>query len=111
VKRGYAIVKPESPSSRVKTLVLTPKGRDAQETYRRRLGAIEKDWQARFGNGMIRTLRELLERLAGPPGERMSPLFRGLEPNADGWRASVPRLEHLPHYPMVLHRGGFPDGS
>jgi DNA-binding MarR family transcriptional regulator len=111
VKRGYAIVKPESPSNRVKTLVLTPKGRGAQEIYRRRLGAIERDWQARFGNSTIATLRELLERLAGQPGEKMSPLFRGLEPHADGWRASVPRLEHLPHYPMVLHRGGFPDGS
>ncbi|MGA9798514.1 MAG: MarR family winged helix-turn-helix transcriptional regulator [Terriglobales bacterium] len=111
VKRGYAIVKPESPSSRVKTLVLTPKGRDAQEIYLRRLGAIEKDWRARFGDDTIRTLREVLERLAGPPGERTPPLFRGLEPHADGWRASVPRPEHLPHYPMVLHRGGFPDGS
>jgi hypothetical protein len=27
------------------------------------------------------------------------------------WRASVPNPETLPHYPMVLHRGGYPDGS
>jgi hypothetical protein len=37
--------------------------------------------------------------------------MRGLEPYPDGWRAKVRRLEVLPYYPMVLHRGGYPDGS
>ena len=32
-------------------------------------------------------------------------------PPGDGWRAAVPKPETLPHYPMLLHRGGFPDGS
>jgi len=59
----------------------------------------------------IRTLRESLERLVGEPAARQSPLFRGLEPYPDGWRASVRKPDTLPHYPMVLHRGGFPDGS
>ena len=35
----------------------------------------------------------------------------GLEPYPDNWRAQVRRPETLPHYPMVLHRGGYPDGS
>jgi hypothetical protein len=34
-----------------------------------------------------------------------------VEPYPEGWRASVPRPEVLPDFPMVLHRGGFPDGS
>lgn len=38
-------------------------------------------------------------------------LMQGLEPYPDGWRAKVRRPEVLPHYPMVLHRGGYPDGS
>jgi len=87
------------------------KGREAQEAYRRLLAAIEKRWEARFGAEVIDRLRESLERLAGEPGAKSSPLFRGLEPYPDGWRASKPRPETLPHYPMVLHRGGFPDGS
>jgi len=37
--------------------------------------------------------------------------MRGLEPYPDGWRAEVRRPEALPHYPMVLHRVGYPDGS
>ena len=43
-------------------------------------------------------------------------------PHPDGWRANPPyaRLTQamiadpagaLPHYPMVSHRGGYPDGS
>jgi hypothetical protein len=49
-------------------------------------------------------------------------LATGLRPLPRGWRASKPYLSHtetllrdprgtLPHYPMVLHRGGWPDGS
>ena len=44
-------------------------------------------------------------------GTAGTPLFAWLEPYPDGWRASVRRPATLPHYPMVLHRGGFPDGS
>lgn len=98
-KRGIAVVEPGSVAR------LTPKGLEAQDAYRRLLGIVEERWQARFGKDAILTLRELLERLAGEP------LLRGLEPYPDGWRASVRKPETLPHYPMVLHRGGFPDGS
>jgi hypothetical protein len=38
-------------------------------------------------------------------------LFQGLEPYPDNWRASVRAPRTLPYYPMVLHRGGYPDGS
>jgi hypothetical protein len=51
------------------------------------------------------------QRLVASPPAELPPLFRGLEPYPDGWRASVPRPEGLPHYPMVTHRGVFPDGS
>lgn len=110
-KRGYAVVKPESPGGSVKVLLLTPKGQRARDTYRRLLATIEDLWQARFGKDTIHILRDLLERLVGEPNADASPLFRGLEPYPDGWRASVPKPSTLPHYPMVLHRGGFPDGS
>jgi len=82
---------------------LTPKGREAQDAYRQLIDVIEERWQKRFGKDTIRSLRELLGHLAGD--------HRGLEPCPDGWRASVRKPSTLPHYPMVLHRGGFPDGS
>jgi DNA-binding MarR family transcriptional regulator len=110
-KRRYVVVEPDPATPRTKLVRLTPKGRAAQETYRQRLGVIEERWQVRFGKDAILTLRESLERLAGEPHARLSPLFRGLEPHPEGWRASARKLDTLPHHPMVLHRGGFPDGS
>ena len=83
---------------------LTPKGRLAQDAYRKRLGVTEELWRARFGN-YLGKLRASLEPLLGEP------LFLGLTPHAEGWRASAPKPETLPHYPMVLHRGGYPDGT
>jgi DNA-binding MarR family transcriptional regulator len=100
-KKGFVVVE----SGSVKIARLTPKGLEAQNAYRRLLGIVEERWQAHFSKDSIRTLRELLEGMVGEP------LFRGLEPYADGWRASVRKPDTLPHYPMVLHRGGFPDGS
>jgi hypothetical protein len=60
---------------------------------------------------MVHDLLRVLEAIAGDPGNRNSPLFQGLEPYPEGWRASRPNPSTLPHFPMVLHRGGFPDGS
>jgi DNA-binding MarR family transcriptional regulator len=102
-KRGFAAVGPDQTASRVKTVRLTPKGSEAQDAYRRLVGSIEERWQVRFGKKTIRTLRESLEPLVREP--------TGLKPYPDGWRASVRKPTTLPHYPMVLHRGGFPDGS
>jgi Mn-dependent DtxR family transcriptional regulator len=96
-KRGYAV--------RGKELTLTPHGLHARDVYFGQTQAIEERWTIRFGHETVHSLREWLELLASEP------LFRGLEPYPDGWRASLPRPEALPHYPMVLHRGGFPDGS
>jgi hypothetical protein len=83
---------------------LTPKGRLAQDAYRTRLSVTEELWRVRFGE-QIGKLRASIEPLLGEP------LFLGLTPYAEGWRAAVPKTETLPHYPMVLHRGGYPDGS
>jgi len=51
-----------------------------------------------------------------------SPTWPGLQQYPDGWRARGPYLRQttavlndpgaaLPHYPMMLHRGGWPDGN
>ena len=74
------------------------------------LVSLEARWRARFSGAALDKLRAVLERLAGPDGPR-SPLFAGLEPHPDGWRAALRPPATLAHYPMVLHRGGYPDGS
>lgn len=109
-QRGFGAVAAETKGSRVKAFILTAKGRQARNIYYQLVLDIEKRWEASFGRPVAR-LRRSLERLAAESSAGQSPLFTGLEPYPDCWRASVPRREVLPHYPMVLHRGGFPDGS
>ncbi|HEV2653374.1 MAG TPA: hypothetical protein VGT82_00370 [Ktedonobacteraceae bacterium] len=110
-ERHLAVVEPDPTGSRFKVVRLTSKGREAQDASRQLLGVIEAHWQSRFGTDTICKLRASLEHLVGESTAQLSPLFQGLEPYPEGWRASVPKLATLPHYPMVLHRGGFPDGS
>lgn len=99
-KQGLAEV---GTPGRFRVARLTAKGVAAQEQCRRRLVEIEEQWAARFGGA----IGELREALAGIE-ERW--LWAAVEANA-GWRASVPKPEALPRFPMVLHRGGYPDGS
>jgi hypothetical protein len=109
-KKSIVVVEPDPNGSRAKIARLTNNGKKAQAAYHHLLGIIEQRWRERFGEDNIRALRESLERLV-EPGAPVSPLFRGLEPHPGGWRASVRKPRTLPHYPMVLHRGGYPDGS
>jgi DNA-binding MarR family transcriptional regulator len=104
-KKRLAAVGPDPEGSRAKIARLTPKGAEAQEAYLKRLSIIHERWRDRFGKDTIHALHEALQPFAGEP------LLRGLEPYPDGWRASVRKPKVLPDFPMVLHRGGYPDGS
>jgi hypothetical protein len=108
VRSGGAVV--ESDSSRVRTAHLTAKGLRAQSAHAKRLEEIEQQWRVRFGE-VIDSAKASLAPLVGGGTAQDSPLFAGLEPPPDGWRAQVRRPDTLPHFPMVLHRGGYPDGS
>jgi len=105
---GLAAEGPDPAGGRWKVARLTAAGARAQRAYHDLVAVIEERWQDRFGADQVSALRAVLERLAAgdPP-----PLSGGLEPYPDGWRAKAGRPGVLPHYPMVLHRGGYPDGS
>lgn len=100
-RHGYAIVQ-TAPGSREKAIVLTPKGLKAREAYLQRVEAIEKAWQRRFGEDLIDDVRAGLEPIAAAQRPK---------PYPDGWRAAADRNTSLPHQPMVLHRGAYPDGA
>jgi hypothetical protein len=106
-KTDYVIVEGAPASKR--TIRVTPAGARLQTDQRRLHSRIGKRWGA--------DLRTSLERILDHPD-----LSAGLQPYPDGWRASKPYAQQteavladprgrLPHYPMVLHRGGWPDGS
>ena len=110
--RGHlATEEPDPAASRGKIARLTPRGLDAQRLYHEFVGTIEQRWRERFTGSAIGALRTSLEALATAPDGETPLLFGGLEPYPDNWRAAVRRPAILPHYPMVLHRGGYPDGS
>jgi DNA-binding MarR family transcriptional regulator len=109
-KRGFVKTVAAEVSGRSAIIGLTAKGRKAQEAVTRRLGDIEAGWRDRFGAKMIERLRSALEEVVGN-GSAASPLFGAITPNPNGWRARVAGPATLPHQIMVLHRGGYPDGS
>jgi methyltransferase (TIGR00027 family) len=139
-KGGLAVSGPDPAGGRGKYVSLTLRGERAQAAYRRRADGVLDGWRARSGDGVIDGLAGALRALyaerdpgrgsaadpgaavAADPGPVRPLISAGLVPGPDGWRANPPyaRLTQamiadpagaLPHYPMVSHRGGYPDGS
>ena len=115
VKTRYVVVDGAPASKRA--IRLTSAGEGLHVDDRRVHDRIRKRWMTRFGANVLGRLRGTLDRILGHPA-----LVTGLTPYPDGWRASKQYLEHteavladprgrMPHYPVVLHRGGWPDGS
>jgi DNA-binding transcriptional ArsR family regulator len=114
-KAGYVDV-------RERLAQLTPAGREAERAARRIHAGVERTWERRFGGESVRRLRGALQAVLGQRDGDRPRLSLGLEPYPDGWRATTPYVARtkavlddptgrLPAYPMVLHRGGWPDGS
>jgi DNA-binding MarR family transcriptional regulator len=110
-RRDCVVTESDETPSRGKRIRLTPKGKRSQDKYHRLLAETEVLWEDRYGRAQVEELRRSLDRTVGDAPLRESLLFEGMRPHPDGWRASARPPETLPHYPMVLHRGGYPDGS
>ena len=105
-----------------KVIRLTPAGLKARQACLQRLELTESRWRERFGDEAMAGLRESLLKFLKKSEDHRSLLAKALVPYPDGWRARRPYLTQttafvddpvrsLPHQPMVLHRGGYPDGS
>lgn len=109
VQQGLAVMEPNPDGKAGKAARLTPRGIASQEAHTRLLVHVEEEYVSRYGAGVTGALRDSLETLGGDT--RGSRLLQGIPPFPEGWRARMPKAETLPHFPMVLHRGGYPDGS
>jgi DNA-binding MarR family transcriptional regulator len=116
LSRTEYVVVEGAPASR-RTIRLTSAGRELQDDVRRLHSRIRKMWEGQHGATIVGRLHESLDRVLEHPD-----LAAGLTPYPDGWRAGKPYAAQtdamladptarLPRYPMVLHRGGWPDGS
>ena len=92
-------------------LRLTPAGIRARDNYRSRAVDTEEAWSQKWGASALSRLRAALERIVGAPTLDRSPLATLVEAPPECWRSWVKRPVTLPHYPMILHRGGYPDGA
>ena len=117
-----AAVEPDPAASRGRAVRLTARGLAAKRAAGRRLAEVEEGWRQRFGADAIDGLRDLLDGIRDARAGDAPLLSHGLAPHPGGWRGRRPYLTQtqavlrdpraaLPRYPMVLHRGGFPDGS
>jgi DNA-binding MarR family transcriptional regulator len=121
-RRACAVTGPDPAASRGKLVRLTPGGLAAQHDTSRLLDVVEERWRAWYGPGEIGALRRSLQSVTGQREDGRPRFSEGLRPYPDGWRAAKPYLRQttallrdpfgaLPRHPMVLHRGGWPDGS
>ena len=112
-RNGYAAVD-HDPADRSRLVRLTDEGLAAQAQGARLAKAVEQRWRKRLGGDFDRLTKALIT------GRQLA---LGLQPYPDGWRAArnpyrarthavlADPVSALPQYPMVLHRGGYPDGS
>ena len=112
-RHGCAEVVADPSGVRGKVVRLTVKGQGGQAKHRRLLGSTEAVWRACPWTAPVPSSvwRPGSAPIVGDGTLISSPMAAGLEPPEGSWRASVRRPATLPHYPMVLHRGGYPDGS
>lgn len=103
-RRGYAdVVRADGR----KSIALTAAGGKAA-------ASAEEHWKTaagRFESAASERVARALAPLCGDGTAEGSRLFLGLEPTPRNWRSKVPKPLRLPDFPMVLHRGGYPDGS
>ena len=121
-RSGAAVERPDPQANRGKLVALTATGSRSQAAYHRHVAAIERAWDVRFGERAIARVRTALETILNHAQNGRSVLADGLRAAPGGWRTQPPYAAQtkrliadpigaLPHHPMVLHRGGWPDGS
>ena len=89
---------------------LTAAGLAEKERYVRLVEEVERRWRERFG-AELEALRDALEAVVGDGPLASSRLAAAVAAPPGTWRAKREPPGLLPHYPLVLHRGGYPDGS
>lgn len=124
---GRPTFRPSRCSSSGVSWVASPRWPETAETAE----AVEARWRRRFGADVVDTLRRSLAdvTVAMPWALALAAVLLqsealrvGLEPPPGCWRAERRHRAHtrrlladpvatLPRHPMVLHRGGWPDGS
>jgi DNA-binding MarR family transcriptional regulator len=110
-KQRMATVGTDPDSGRARIVRLTERGRAALAVHDDVIARTEMSWRSRLGAGTVERLRQAASTIAVHPDGMPGRLFAGMKPFPGEWRSEIPAPTVLPDFPMVLHRGGWPDGS
>lgn len=112
LKRHDYLVEEPSPSGRGKAVRLTERGYFEKGRYAEIIDSTERAWVETISAEPYANLRTALKPFTDQMDGPDALLFEGLKPpHPEIWRAKLPPRTVLPHHPMVLYRGGWPDGS
>ena len=110
------------PVDRGQRVRLTPRGRERQQAAGQEVIELDSRWRESHGHADVDALAGLTADLFARHSADGTPaLSGGLIPPESGWRSRGPYAKRtrafladphrLPPQPVILHRGGFPDGS
>ena len=110
-RHGLALVVPAAGSRRGRHVRLTAAGAAAQRTGQRRMASIEQDWRQQLGTAHVAALHDALDAVTGDGDPGAAPLATAVTAPTGGWRSTQAAPTTLPHHPIPLDRGGWPDGA
>ncbi len=110
-KQRMVTVGPEPDGGRARIARLTERGLAALAVHEEVLARTEARWRERLGDPTVERLRDAAGAMAIEADGTSSRLFDAMRPFPGEWRSEFPAPTVLPDFPMVLHRGGWPDGS
>lgn len=112
-RHGLAVVAADTTGQRRagRRVHLTRSGAAAQEDARKLVLRIERRWHRRFGAAAVTATHHALDRVIGDGSPGKPPLAAALAAPPGTWRSAAPTPTTLPHHPMPLGRGGWPDGA
>jgi DNA-binding MarR family transcriptional regulator len=106
----YISVGTDPATGRFRVARLTAKGNQARDAYLSWAEQVDDRFHGGNGRSSLAALRLAADRILADSDQR-SRLLSGIEPYPDGWRHDLRPARTLPHFPVITHRGGFPDGS
>lgn len=109
-RHGLAVVGPPS-AGKGRVVRLTRAGVAAQEQAQQRIARIERRWRQRLGAAATTATHDALDVVVGNGAPGVRPLAQALAATPGLWRSTQPPPTTLPHHPITVDRGGWPDGA
>ena len=110
-RHRLAIVVPAAGGRQGRHVRLTAEGVVAQRAGQRRIASVERSWRQQLGTAQMAALHKALERVVGTGDPAAAPIATALATPPGVWRSTQAFPRTLPHHPIPLDRGGWPDGA